>query len=173
MDFTDHTFEGCSFSNCRFSELKLAGTAFISCVFETCEFVITEIQNVSFNDTLFDACKLLGINFTNCNDFGFSPRFKACLMKTVVFNNKNLKSMPFESCEIVDCDFTESDLRDADFSNSFFKGTRFHQCDLRKADFRTARGYEINPITNKIVQARFTLPEAQSFLLFLGIDLGP
>jgi hypothetical protein len=47
----------------------------------------------------------------------------------------------------------------------------FHQCNLEKADFRKAEGYSIDFRINRIASARFNLPEAGSFLGFLGIRI--
>ncbi len=71
----------------------------------------------------------------------------------------------------MNCDFTEVDLSGADFKKSEFRETLFQQCNLEKADFTDARGYTIDPVSNKIKGARFSHPDVMSFLAYLGIEI--
>ena len=74
-------------------------------------------------------------------------------------------------CRAHDADFQEVDLTSADFSQSDFQGTLFNNCNLSKADFRSSRNYQIDPRTNKVKAAKFSLPEAIGLLLGFGIIL--
>ena len=65
--------------------------------------------------------------------------------------------------------FTNTTLSGADFSDVELSGTLFHNCDLSKANFSTATRYDINPLTNQIKKARFSLPEAVGLLR--GFDI--
>jgi uncharacterized protein YjbI with pentapeptide repeats len=153
--------------------MKLLGTSFCTCVFEGCEIVLAKLANVTLNDVTFRSCKIVGVNFTDCNDFGFSPVFEDCALDGCVVYGKALRKTRIGSSRLVNCDFTECDFRESDFSLSSFDNVRFHNCDLQKADFRTARGYAIDPLSNKVRNLRSSLPEAASFLPFLGIKLEP
>ncbi|PKN24067.1 MAG: pentapeptide repeat-containing protein [Deltaproteobacteria bacterium HGW-Deltaproteobacteria-22] len=166
-----HTFEDCTFTSCRFDDRPQAGVSFISTEFRRCELVLTKLAGVTLNGVLFADCKLVGVHFSECNKFGFAPAFEGCLIDQSVFQKHTWKKGRFVKSLIRSCDFMECGLREAVFDESTFENTRFSQCDLVRADFRTAAGYTIDPSGNRISKARFSLPEAQSFLVFLGIRL--
>jgi hypothetical protein len=44
-----------------------------------------------------------------------------------------------------------------------------HYADLRKANFRGAVNYSINPLTNKLLKAKFSRPEVMTLLDHLEI----
>jgi uncharacterized protein YjbI with pentapeptide repeats len=62
-----------------------------------------------------------------------------------------------------------TNLSEVDFSQSRFKEVYFLDCDLRKADFTDAVGYNINIFTNRVEKAVFSLPEVISLLKPLNI----
>lgn len=166
-----HTFEDCVFTGCRFDDRPQAGVSFISAEFRRCEFVLTKLAGVTLAGVLFSECKLLGVHFTECNKFGFAPSFEGCLIDQSVFQQNTWKKGRFVKNLIRSCDFMECGLREAVFDDTTFENTRFSQCDLSRADFRSAAGYAIDPQGNRISKARFSMPEAESFLTFLGIRL--
>jgi len=171
LDIENYSFDNCRFVSCRFPDKPITGESFRSCVFDTCEFVLTPLKRVSLVDVRFESCKLVGINFSDCNPFGFSLDMRECTLQSTVFYNLNLRKQKMTGCSLRECDFGECDMRESDFSLTRFERTTFHNCNLQKADFRSSSGYEIDPATNQIRRARFTLPEARSFLGFLGISL--
>ena len=171
QDLRDHSFETCAFTSCRFREMELSRASFCSCAFKDCEIVLATLNQTRLNGAFFDSCKIVGLNFADCSDFGLSLAFKDCVVGSSVLFGKSLRKMKLLDCRLLDCDFGDCDLREADFSGSIFKNVVFHNCNLEKADFRTAQGYAIDPLANKIRGARFALPEAQSFLAFLGIRI--
>ena len=67
--------------------------------------------------------------------------------------------------------FTNTCLIGADFYDVDLSGTIFHNCDLSKADFSSATQYAIDPQTNKIKKARFSLPEAVGLLRTFDITI--
>ncbi|MGK5082194.1 pentapeptide repeat-containing protein [Bdellovibrionota bacterium FG-1] len=70
--------------------------------------------------------------------------------------------------------FSGTDLSECDFQKSDLFNARFQNTTLLKADFRGAHSYLIDPISNKVRGARFSLPEAQGLLVGLGIRIeGP
>jgi uncharacterized protein YjbI with pentapeptide repeats len=171
LSIAGHTFENCKFTSCRFREMAMPGTAFRSCVFKECEFVLVKMHDVILNDVSFESCKIMGINFSVCNTFGFSAEYHDCSIDNSVFYNMNFKKGKIIKCRLVDTDLSDCDFSEADFSDTIFKHVTNHNCNFEKADFRSAQGYTINAATNQVRNARFSLPEAQSFLAFLGIKL--
>lgn len=87
------------------------------------------------------------------------------------FSNLKMKGANFQGCRLKECYFTETHLSEANFQECSLEGSFFHQCDLTKADFRGAEHYRIDPQTNKIRKARFSLPEAVSLLHHFDIRL--
>ena len=165
------SFESCTFSSCRFFNMTLSETAFRSCLFDKCELVLAKLHTVTLDAVLFRACKIMGVNFSSCNDFGFMVDFSNCTINNSIFYGLNFKKRTILECTIADSDLSDCDFTEADFSDTHFKEVTVHNCNFEKADFRSAIGYSINPLTNQMRNARFCLPEAQSFLPFLGIKL--
>lgn len=171
INIDNRSFESCTFLSCRFSSMTLSETAFRSCLFNTCELILAKLHSVTLDAVLFRACKIMGVNFSSCNDFGFMVDFSNCTINNSVFYGLDFKKRTIVNCTITDSDLSDCDFSEADFSETCFKEVTVHSCNFEKADFRSSIGYSINPTTNQMRNARFSLPEAQSFLPFLGIKL--
>jgi fluoroquinolone resistance protein len=171
LNIADHTFENCKFSSCHFQNMAMPGATFRSCVFEKCEFVLSKMSDVTLSDTIFESCKIMGVNFSECNNFAFSAEYHNCSIDNSMFFSMDFRKGKFLKCRLVDTDLSDCDFSEADFSDTIFKHVTIHNCNFEKADFRSAQGYAINAATNQVHNARFSLPEAQSFLSFLGIKL--
>jgi uncharacterized protein YjbI with pentapeptide repeats len=83
----------------------------------------------------------------------------------------DLKNTPFDHCSIRENIFKNTNLSGSDFSGSDLRGSMFHNSDLTKVDFRKAKDFSINPLTNKLQKARFNRYEAVSLLAYLDIIL--
>ncbi len=82
-----------------------------------------------------------------------------------------MKNTPFLKSMVRETRFIETLLTGARFDESDLEHTLFHQCNLEGASFKNARNYFIDPTTNKLKGASFSLPEAISLLTNLGITL--
>lgn len=174
IDFQEYSlernsFEDYRFLSCKFDNISLNDSIFTDCRFEKCSLILTQVENTTFNNVLFQESKLLGVDFGKCNNFLFSLDMQESLLDSIFLFDKNLRNINIVKCIIKNSEFTEVDFTRADFSESRFEETRFTKCNLEKADFRSSQGYQIDPEFNNIKNARFTLPEAQSFLVFLGV----
>ena len=73
IDFTDEQlaeqYDGCTFTDCNFENIKLSNVTFIECEFENCNLSNAKINVASFKDVTFNGCKLMGVNFNDCNPF--------------------------------------------------------------------------------------------------------
>jgi uncharacterized protein YjbI with pentapeptide repeats len=168
---TNQTFESCIFSSCRFRETPMTGAAFRSSVFRSCELVVVKMSGVVLDRTLFESSKIMGINFSDADNLGFSPDFRKSVISNSVFGGLSFRKGAILECRLVDCDLSDCDFREAEFSATTFEHVAISNCNFEKADFRSARGYAIDPLTNRVRKARFSLPEALSFLSFLGIQI--
>jgi len=81
----------------------------------------------------------------------------------------HLKQASFKESTLKECFFTNVYLKKSDFSLSDLSGTLFHNCDISYADFTHAKNYHIDPRTNTIKKAKFSLPEAVGLLY--GFDI--
>jgi uncharacterized protein YjbI with pentapeptide repeats len=171
LNISGQTFENCKFSSCHFQNMAMPGAAFRYCVFEKCEFILTKMNDVTLSDTIFESCKIMGVNFSECNNFAFSAEYHNCAIDNSMFFSMDFRKSKFLKCRLIDTDLSDCDFSEVDFSDTVFKNVTIHNCNFEKADFRSSQGYAINAATNQVRNARFSLPEAQSFLSFLGIKL--
>jgi uncharacterized protein YjbI with pentapeptide repeats len=111
----------------------------------------------------------VGADFFKCEKTFFSASFKNSVLQYCNFSDLDMKNTTFSGSQLKENYFTDTCLKSADFSDVDLLGTTFHNCDLSKADFSTARHYDINPESNKIKKAKFSLPEAVGLLR--GFDI--
>ncbi len=74
--------------------------------------VQAKLQNVVFRKS-----KLLGLNFTQCDDFLFSISFYHCNLDFTSYVGKKLKKTIFNRWGIKEAKFAECDLSEAAFLN--------------------------------------------------------
>jgi uncharacterized protein YjbI with pentapeptide repeats len=63
----------------------------------------------------------------------------------------------FTNCGLQEVDFSEAVLTASQFEKCDLSGAIFDSTNLEAADLRTSFNYSINPQTNKIRKARFSL----------------
>jgi uncharacterized protein YjbI with pentapeptide repeats len=88
---------------------------------------------------------------------------------TCNFSDLDLKGTQFLECHVRNTHFTQTNLSEAVFTGSDLQGSLFHNSDLRKANFQGAQNYSINPLTNKLLKAKFSKPEVMTLLDHLEI----
>lgn len=162
-------FNYCSFISCDFSESILRNTKFCGCSLTNCNLCLPKLEGCRFQDVQFDECKIIGADFYKCDKTFFSPSFKKCLLQYCNFSDLFMKNTSFNGSKIQESHFTHTLLNGADFNDTDLSGTIFHNCDLCKSDFSSATKYTIDPQTNKIKKAKFSLPEAVGLLS--GFDI--
>ncbi len=150
-------YESCTFINCIFSNADLSGIYFTDCVFESCDLSMAILKGTAFRDAKFKNCKLLGLHFDDCNTFLLSFNFEDCILNLSSFYNLKLKDIKFNKCKLEEVEFVESDLTNSVFINCDLVGAVFENTILEKADFRTSYNYSINPETNRIKKAKFSI----------------
>lgn len=173
-DFSKKSLEGyvfvsCSFNSCDFSESILRHAKFCACTFVNCNLSLPKLDGCRFQDAQFIECKIVGAEFFKCEKTFFSVSFKKCLLQYCNFSDLNMKNASFNGSHLKENHFSNTFLSGANFTDVDLSGTIFHNCDLCKADFSSATRYDINPQTNKIKKAKFSLPEAIGLLR--GFDI--
>ena len=167
----DYSFEDCSFHSCQFEKVSFSCSIFTSCEFINCSFLMCDIGHTTLNGAHFNDSRIIGLNFSECNSFAFSPYFYKCILDSNIFFNNDFVKGKFIECKIKDIDFIECNFKSASFAKSSFSAVIFSKCDLEKADFLGAKDYSVDPFNNNLKNAKFDLPEAQSFLSFLDIKI--
>ncbi len=156
----------------RFCYLFLnSGVLFIDCGFSHCNLSLVQLVKTCFRDVVFKDCKLWGLHFEHADPFGFSVVFDHCSLHHTSFYHMKLKKMNFAGCSLREVDFAEADLGGAGFGGCDLAGAVFDHTNLEKADFRTAVNYSIDPATNKIKRARFSVGGIAGLLDRLDIEI--
>ena len=150
-------YENCTFKNCDFSDSTLSEINFLDCEFQECNLSLTNLLKTSFGGIIFKNCKLLGLHFEECNDLMIILTFTGCSLDLCSFNKLKIRSTVFENSRVTEADFTETDLKNSSFQNCDLHRTIFKNTNLEGVDFRTAFNYSIDPDTNRIKKAKFSL----------------
>jgi uncharacterized protein YjbI with pentapeptide repeats len=151
-------YENCSFISCDFSNTDLSDINFLECEFRDCNLSLARLTRTSFRKAKFINCKLLGLHFDDCNNLIITFEFEGCTLDLSSFYKLKLKNTRFKNSKINDADFTETDLRNSSFDNCDLQKTVFENTNLEGVDFRTAFNYSIDPESNRIKKAKFSVP---------------
>jgi fluoroquinolone resistance protein len=159
IDFThsiekETDFEAIEFKQCTFS--SLSGMNFTDCLFNSCNLSNLSVSNTKMQDVKFKDCKIIGVNFYEVKEFGFSINFEGCVIDYASFSNKKMNVSVFKNCKIHGVNFTMTDLsrssiEHCDLTDSIFSGT-----NLSGMDLTTIYNFSINPTLNNIKKARFS-----------------
>jgi len=150
-------YENCIFNGCDFSEKDLSGYKFTECVFNDCNLSLAKLNKTAFQDVKFNGCKMLGLRFDTFNEFGLSFWFNNFLLNHSSFYKAKIKKTNFINSQLKETDFAEADLYNSIFDNCDLERAIFDQTILEKADLRTSYNYCINPESNKIKKAKFSI----------------
>jgi fluoroquinolone resistance protein len=163
----------CRFVQCNFAKADLSSIAFVECVFEGCDLSLARIFKTAFREVSFTDCKLLGLSFDQANSFLFSIEPVGCNMASCSFQGMRLEKLRFQTCSLQGADFTGADLRASVFTECDLLNATFDNTDLQGADLRGATTYIIDPGSNRLKGARFTLSEVGGLLARYGVILEP
>lgn len=153
-----HTeFDEYHFVNCDFSDANFSGIRFSECLFERCNLSAVRLAGTALQNVAFDECKLMGLQFMACRDMLFGVHFDQCQLRYASFAGRTMPGTHFVDCTLDEADFADSDFTDAVFQNCSLAGAVFQNTRLAGADFSTATGFIIDPETNPLLGARFTV----------------
>jgi uncharacterized protein YjbI with pentapeptide repeats len=150
-------YENCTFDSCDFSEADISGYKFIDCKFINCNISMAKLDKTALKDVAFKGCKMLGLHFNNCYGFGLSFSFENCAMDYCSFYNTRIKRTRFEHVTLRETDFTGCDISGALFNDCDCNRAVFDNTVLENADMRGAYNYIIDPDTNRIKGAKFSV----------------
>ncbi len=157
-------YECCTFVNCNFEEADISEITFIETEFIDCNFSNANITNTSFQDVVFKNCKMLGLQFEKCNGFGFTASFDLCQLDHSSFYQLKLNRSSFQNSQLQGVDFTEAELKSIVVQYCDLLNATFENTNMEKADLRNSFNYSINPESNRIKEARFSLPDVIGLL---------
>ncbi|APW66022.1 hypothetical protein LPB137_09230 [Poseidonibacter parvus] len=163
-------FDNCTFIKCDFSKTVFDNCKFTECTFINCDLSLAKLKSCTFNDVNFENSKLLGISWSSCVE-PFDVKFDTCNISQNSFHLLDLRKMKFIDSLISDTGFEECNLESAVFHNCSLDQSVFISNNMKKANFETSRNYLIDPKSNDLQKAQFSLPEALSFLSLLPIKL--
>lgn len=153
----NRVFEACTFLKCDLSDSDFSNSNFIDCKFTECNLSMMKVNSSSFRNVSFDRSKLLGVNFSDCNDFLFSVGFKDCLLDYASFSNKKMVKTEFLNSSLKEVTFLNANLTGSLFENANLDRAVFSNCILKEVNFLTANNYSIDPELNKLEKAKFSL----------------
>ncbi|MDH7445744.1 pentapeptide repeat-containing protein [Aquimarina sp. 2201CG14-23] len=150
-------YDNCTFANCSFIQADIAVVVFLECTFMDCDFTKVMMKQTAFRDACsFKDCKLLGANFSSCDNFMFSAEFRGCIMDYVSFYGFEIKNTQFTDCKLVGADFTQAIITGSLFRDCDLANTIFDQTIAEKVDFSTAFNFDIDPTQNRLKKAKFS-----------------
>lgn len=168
-------YNDCHFQNCIFESCEWSNCQWLNCQFTDCKFVQFKSTDSQMKQSFFKNCELIGIDWFTLLPKGVFQypieAFESCLLKYCVFTVLDLSNYQFSGNRMLACQFTECDLTKSSFKNCELKQTLFTHCNLSHADFTDAKGYEINPLINKLQAARFSKPEVYRLIEYLPIQI--
>jgi fluoroquinolone resistance protein len=167
----DGEFNGCVFKDCDFSGVSFLKTELTECTFVSCNLSNARFENAILNQVKFTQCKLLGVDFGKCSGFSFQVTFENCLLNYSLFLKNDLRKSVFKKCEFKEAGVIESNLAGVKFIECDLSNTTFENNNLEKADFTFAYNYIINPGTNRLKKARFSMPDVIGLLKHLDIEI--
>jgi uncharacterized protein YjbI with pentapeptide repeats len=164
-------FEACQFIKCDLKKATLSQIKFTDCHFEDCNLEGCYIVDTAFQEVSFKESRLLGLEFEHCSRMLFSIRFEKSKLSVCSFNGLDLRDCRFSESELREVDFSNTDCQDVTFDGCDLGRSIFEQSDLRKADFRAAIGFNIDPEKNKLQGAHFLRASIDGLLSKYGLEL--
>ncbi|MCB0765452.1 MAG: pentapeptide repeat-containing protein [Flavobacteriales bacterium] len=169
VPLTGKVFEACTFDRCDLSGKDLRKCKFIGCTFTGCDLSMAKLGGVSLQQVVLKECKLLGIDFSVCSEMLFSVEFEQCVLDHSVFAERKMPKTLAVRCSMKGVDFSGADLREARFGQCDLLDAVFDRTDLRQADLTSAFNFTIDPTTNRMRGARFSVEGALGLLGGFGV----
>lgn len=168
-------FNDCTFINCMFDHCDCMNTQFLECVFEKSKLVQVGFVHSQMRNCNFKQCECIGISFGNVVPNGsVDTIFQECsksYFKYCIFQGMKLTKFQAITNTFEQCSFHYCDMKSANFSGCQLMNSDFQQSNLQKANFKDSYGYIIDPKTNQLKGAMFSIPEVLHLLDGLEIKI--
>lgn len=173
QNFTESEFSSCRFENCILAGCQFEDCSFTECVFDHCDLSLVQVTDSGFQEVNFSACKMVGIDWTRARPsttgLGNAIKLSKCVLSYSSFFGLDLSNLEILDCIAQEVDFGEANLRGANQRGTDLTSSTFLHTNISNADLRGARNYAIDPRSNTVTNAKFSLPEAVSLLR--GLDI--
>jgi len=156
-ELRNREFEGCTFTQCDFLNSNLSGNIFTDCTFISTNLTMVKLQGTSLKNVHFKECKVMGVDFSKCKDFLFSVSFDNCMADYSSFAAKKMAKTKFINCSMKSAQLAGADLTASRFDNCNLDSAVFNKTILNGVDFSTAYNFTIDPETNSIKKAKFSI----------------
>ena len=113
----------------------------------------------------------MGIAFEVCNPLGLNVRFEQCNLEASTWQEMDVHGFQFQECKLQYTDFTAANCEGVIFAKCDLLNAVFERTNLKKADFRAAEQWIIDPVVNEAKGARFQKEELKGLLHQWGLDL--
>lgn len=171
VDFTverlDAVYESTEFRFCTFD--SISNINFTDCLFSTCNLSNAQASKSKAQDLIFRDCKLIGINFYQMLDFGFSLHFENCLLDYASFDSKKMNKSSFRNCRLHSVNFSNTDLSRSTMIKCDLIDAIFSETNLSSMDFTNNRNFNIDPQLNRIEKTRFSASSLAGLLTKFNI----
>jgi fluoroquinolone resistance protein len=164
-------FHDCVFKKCDFSNSEFLNNKFIDCVFEGCNLSMMKLGGSTLNNAVFKQCKILGLNFSQCQDFLFTVKFEACIVDYASFMGKKMIKTNFIKSSLKEVSFSGANLSGSVFDHTDLLGAVFNQTDLTSVNFATAFNYSLDPELNILKKAIFSIDGVTGLLSKYNIKI--
>lgn len=115
--------DGCTFTNCKFTNLDLEQIEWIDVVFDHCEFDCVFLSGFTLCRVHFIGCRVSGLEMTNA------------LIQDVLFQSTKGNYCNFSGSKIKDCAFTQSDFSFSSFVHCDWMHSSFDYCNLDDSEW--------------------------------------
>jgi uncharacterized protein YjbI with pentapeptide repeats len=149
-------FQNCTFKKCDFSNSDFSYNRFLDCRFESCNLSMMKFRGSTLGGAVFVNCKIMGVNFSDCDNFLFTPQFDTCILDYASFMSKKMVKTSFLRTSLKEVNFIQANLSGSVFDHADLADAVFNQTDLTGADLSTALNYTIDPELNTIKKAVFS-----------------
>lgn len=179
MKFTNKTFSAqekldpyqdeITFERCHFNGTDLRNIQFDQCEFVECRFENTRILHTSFQECVFEDCFLQGTDFTLLKSLLLSFTIQGGNLRYTNFQNVNLTSCSFDSCDLKGANFSEANLTGIALTHSNLKDCEWEGAKLNKADLRGSTNLILHPSNVQLNKAVLSLDQLPGLLTQTGI----
>ena len=150
----EREYESTVFRSCNFNDIS--GIGFTDCLFESCNLSNAEVNKCKAQDITFKDCKLIGINFYQILDFGFTMHFENCMLDYASFDKKKMNKSSFKNCRLHGVNFSQTDLSKVEMEDCDLLDAIFDRTNLTGMNFTSNRNFIIDPQLNLVKKARFS-----------------
>lgn len=173
--FTDMKINHCVFRNCNFENVVLKNSVLSANKFENCTIMNPHAEFSEMTNSIFKSCNLIGVNWgdyrSNKSYLSLFQKLENNFLKYNSFILVDLKDFDFRTNAFHSALFEECNLSKSYFSECDLSDSQFIKSDLRKTNFTNAKNYYIDLQYCDLKGTKISMVEGLSLLSQLGIEV--